>query len=76
MPDKRAPLKPPIRKALAVFSGRQNPNDNHFSRHKHYWEEARSMIAFSRVDDILHSIHMQYAEKIIATYLLISSLVA
>ncbi|RWR74916.1 Nin one binding NOB1 Zn-ribbon-like protein [Cinnamomum micranthum f. kanehirae] len=35
MPDKRAPLKPPIRKALAVFSGRRNPNDNHFSRHKH-----------------------------------------
>lgn len=34
-PDKRAPLKPPIRKALAVFSGRRNPNDNHFSRHKH-----------------------------------------
>ncbi|KAF5182365.1 Rna-binding protein nob1 [Thalictrum thalictroides] len=33
--DKRAPLKPPIRKALAVFSGRRNPNDNHFSRAKH-----------------------------------------
>ncbi|XP_058082531.1 RNA-binding NOB1-like protein [Magnolia sinica] len=33
--DKRAPLKPPVRKALAVFSGRRNPNDNHFSRSKH-----------------------------------------
>lgn len=32
---KRAPLKPPVRKALAVFSGKRNPNDNHFSRHKH-----------------------------------------
>ncbi|XP_042519307.1 RNA-binding NOB1-like protein [Macadamia integrifolia] len=35
IPDKRAPLQPPIRKALAVFSGRRNPNDNHFSRSKH-----------------------------------------
>ncbi|OVA20659.1 Nin one binding (NOB1) Zn-ribbon-like [Macleaya cordata] len=34
-PDKRAPLQPPIRKALAVFSGKRNPNDNHFSRSKH-----------------------------------------
>lgn len=33
--EKRAPLKPPVRKALAVFSGRRNPNDNHFSRSKH-----------------------------------------
>lgn len=33
--DKRAPLQPPIRKALAVFSGKRNPNDNHFSRSKH-----------------------------------------
>lgn len=33
--DKRAPLKPPVRKALAMFSGRRNPNDNHFSRSKH-----------------------------------------
>ncbi|KAF8380265.1 hypothetical protein HHK36_027749 [Tetracentron sinense] len=33
--DKRGPLKPPIRKALAVFSGKRNPNDNHFSRSKH-----------------------------------------
>lgn len=33
--DKRAPLKPPVRKALAVFSGKRNPNDNHFSRRKH-----------------------------------------
>lgn len=33
--DKKAPLKPPVRKALAVFSGRRNPNDNHYSRAKH-----------------------------------------
>lgn len=33
--DKKAPLQPPIRKALSVFSGRRNPNDNHFSRSKH-----------------------------------------
>lgn len=33
--DKRAPLQPPVRKAMAVFSGRRNPNDNHFSRSKH-----------------------------------------
>ncbi|XP_027182701.1 RNA-binding protein NOB1 isoform X1 [Coffea eugenioides] len=33
--DKRAPLQPPVRKALAVFSGKRNPNDNHFSRAKH-----------------------------------------
>ncbi|KAJ4968825.1 hypothetical protein NE237_015526 [Protea cynaroides] len=33
--DKRAPLQPPIRKALAVFSGKRNPNDNHFSRSRH-----------------------------------------
>ncbi|BFG31703.1 hypothetical protein CerSpe_179770 [Prunus speciosa] len=33
--DKKAPLQPPIRKALAVFSGRRNPNDNHYSpKHK------------------------------------------
>ncbi|KAI7987047.1 RNA-binding protein NOB1 [Camellia lanceoleosa] len=32
--DKRAPLQPPVRKALAVFSGKRNPNDNHFSRPK------------------------------------------
>ncbi|KAA8522391.1 hypothetical protein F0562_013248 [Nyssa sinensis] len=32
--DKRAPLQPPIRKALAVFSGKRNPNDNHFARSK------------------------------------------
>ncbi|KAK8960400.1 hypothetical protein KSP40_PGU011278 [Platanthera guangdongensis] len=30
--EKRAPLKPPVRKALAMFSGKRNPNDNHFSR--------------------------------------------
>ncbi|KAF3448546.1 hypothetical protein FNV43_RR09259 [Rhamnella rubrinervis] len=33
--DRRAPLQPPVRKALAVFSGKRNPNDNHFSRSKH-----------------------------------------
>ncbi|XP_031484028.1 RNA-binding NOB1-like protein isoform X1 [Nymphaea colorata] len=33
--ERRAPLKPPVRKALAVFSGKRNPNDNHFSRNKH-----------------------------------------
>ncbi|KAK6935371.1 Nin one binding (NOB1) Zn-ribbon-like [Dillenia turbinata] len=33
--DKKAPLKPPVRKALAVFSQKRNPNDNHYSRPKH-----------------------------------------
>ncbi|XP_022155509.1 RNA-binding protein NOB1 [Momordica charantia] len=33
--DKRAPLQPPVRQALAVFSGKRNPNDNHYSRSKH-----------------------------------------
>ncbi|XP_057978343.1 RNA-binding NOB1-like protein [Malania oleifera] len=33
--DKKAPLKPPVGRALAVFSGKRNPNDNHFSRKKH-----------------------------------------
>ncbi|TKW38462.1 hypothetical protein SEVIR_1G115900v4 [Setaria viridis] len=33
--DKKAPLKPPVRKALSMFSGKRNPNDNHFSRKKH-----------------------------------------
>ncbi|KAG9441193.1 hypothetical protein H6P81_017047 [Aristolochia fimbriata] len=33
--DKRAPLKPPIRHAMALYSGRRNPNDNHYSRNKH-----------------------------------------
>ncbi|KAI4315400.1 hypothetical protein L6164_028215 [Bauhinia variegata] len=33
--DKRAPFQPPVRKALAVFSGKRNPNDNHYSRSKH-----------------------------------------
>jgi RNA-binding protein NOB1 len=32
--DKRGPLQPPVRKALAVFSGRRNPNDNHYARSK------------------------------------------
>ncbi|XP_030472448.2 RNA-binding NOB1-like protein [Syzygium oleosum] len=30
--DKRSSFQPPVRKALAVFSGKRNPNDNHFSR--------------------------------------------
>nr|KYP65611.1 RNA-binding protein NOB1 [Cajanus cajan] len=33
--DKKAPFQPPVRKALAVFGGRRNPNDNHYSRSKH-----------------------------------------
>nr|ACG36706.1 hypothetical protein [Zea mays] len=33
--DKKASLKPPVGKALAMFSGKRNPNDNHFSRKKH-----------------------------------------
>ncbi|WOK92794.1 RNA-binding protein NOB1 [Canna indica] len=33
--EKRVPLKPPVKKALSMFSGRRNPNDNHFSRRKH-----------------------------------------
>ncbi|KAG8382247.1 hypothetical protein BUALT_Bualt05G0057000 [Buddleja alternifolia] len=32
--DKKAPLQPPVRKALAVFSGKRNPNDNHYARVK------------------------------------------
>ncbi|KAJ7944900.1 RNA-binding protein nob1 [Quillaja saponaria] len=32
--DKKAPFQPPIRKAAAFFSGKRNPNDNHFSRSK------------------------------------------
>ncbi|XP_062027233.1 RNA-binding NOB1-like protein [Rosa rugosa] len=32
--DKKAPLQPPVRKALAAFSGRRNPNDNHYSHSK------------------------------------------
>ncbi|KAL5200478.1 hypothetical protein ABZP36_021681 [Zizania latifolia] len=32
--EKKVPLKPPVRKALAMFSGKRNPNDNHFSRKK------------------------------------------
>ncbi|KAG5058559.1 hypothetical protein AAZX31_05G192500 [Glycine max] len=32
--DKKAPFQPPVRKAMAVFSGRRNPNDNHYSRSK------------------------------------------
>ncbi|KAK7358632.1 hypothetical protein VNO77_00570 [Canavalia gladiata] len=33
--DKKAPFQPPVRKAMAVFSGKRNPNDNHYSRSKH-----------------------------------------
>ncbi|GFY97332.1 RNA-binding NOB1-like protein [Actinidia rufa] len=32
--DKGAPLQPPIRQTLAVFGGKRNPNDNHYSRRK------------------------------------------
>ncbi|KAL3818078.1 hypothetical protein ACJIZ3_003983 [Penstemon smallii] len=32
--DKKAPLQPPVRKAVAVFSGKRNPNDNHYARVK------------------------------------------
>jgi RNA-binding protein NOB1 len=31
---KGTPFSPPVRKALAVFSGKRNPNDNHYSRSK------------------------------------------
>ncbi|CAN8305858.1 unnamed protein product [Cochlearia groenlandica] len=30
--DKKAPLQPHVRKAMAVFSQRRNPNDNYYSR--------------------------------------------
>lgn len=30
--DKKASHKPPVRQALAFFSGKRNPNDNHYSR--------------------------------------------
>ncbi|VFQ62221.1 unnamed protein product [Cuscuta campestris] len=30
--DKKAHLQPPMRQTVAVFSGRRNPNDNHYSR--------------------------------------------
>ncbi|XP_023633986.1 RNA-binding protein NOB1 [Capsella rubella] len=33
--DKKAPLQPPVRKAMAVFSQKRNPNDNHYSRSMH-----------------------------------------
>ncbi|CAK7335509.1 unnamed protein product [Dovyalis caffra] len=33
--DKKRSFRPPIRQALAVFSGKRNPNDNHYSRPKH-----------------------------------------
>ncbi|KAJ3685794.1 hypothetical protein LUZ61_014958 [Rhynchospora tenuis] len=32
--ERREPLKPPVRKALAMFGGKRNPNDNHFSRRR------------------------------------------
>ena len=32
---KKTPLKPPVRNALAMFSGKRNPNNHHFSRKKH-----------------------------------------
>ncbi|KAJ6705590.1 hypothetical protein OIU79_010306 [Salix purpurea] len=33
--DKKTSFRPPIRQALAVFSGKRNPNDNHYARPKH-----------------------------------------
>ncbi|MCL7031498.1 hypothetical protein MKW94_015929 [Papaver nudicaule] len=33
--DKRAPLQAPVIKAIAAFSSKRNPNDNHYSRAKH-----------------------------------------
>ncbi|XP_057546136.1 RNA-binding NOB1-like protein [Amaranthus tricolor] len=33
--DKKGFHRPPVRQALAVFSGKRNPNDNHYSRGKH-----------------------------------------
>ncbi|XP_010669428.2 RNA-binding NOB1-like protein [Beta vulgaris subsp. vulgaris] len=33
--EKKASHRPPVRQALAVFSGKRNPNDNHYSRAKH-----------------------------------------
>ncbi|CAH2038257.1 unnamed protein product, partial [Thlaspi arvense] len=32
---KKAPLQPPVREAMAVFSQKRNPNDNHYSRSRH-----------------------------------------
>jgi hypothetical protein len=32
--EKKVQLKPPVRKALEMFSGKRNPNDNQFSRNK------------------------------------------
>ncbi|KAJ6833126.1 RNA-binding protein NOB1 [Iris pallida] len=34
--DKRVPLKPPVRKAIVMFCGKRNPNNNHYSRFKHW----------------------------------------
>ncbi|GAB2212278.1 hypothetical protein Droror1_Dr00025630 [Drosera rotundifolia] len=33
--DKKAPHRPPVRAAMGMFSGRRNPNDNHYSRTTH-----------------------------------------
>ncbi|KAL1200348.1 RNA-binding NOB1-like protein [Cardamine amara subsp. amara] len=33
--DKKAPFQPPVRKAMAIFSQKRNPNDNHHSRSMH-----------------------------------------
>ncbi|CAH2080162.1 unnamed protein product [Thlaspi arvense] len=33
--DRKAPLQPPVRKAMAIFSQKRNPNDNHYSRSMH-----------------------------------------
>lgn len=32
--ERGVPLQAPVREAVAIFSGKRNPNDNHFSRHK------------------------------------------
>ncbi|KMZ67589.1 putative RNA-binding protein nob1 [Zostera marina] len=32
--EKKAGVKPPVGKAISVFTGKRNPNDNHFSRRK------------------------------------------
>ncbi|CAN0841329.1 RNA-binding NOB1-like protein [Linum grandiflorum] len=31
--DKRTAFKPPVGKAFTLYSGRKNPNDNHYARH-------------------------------------------
>ncbi|CAH2080028.1 unnamed protein product [Thlaspi arvense] len=33
--DRNAPLQPPVREAMTIFSQKRNPNDNHYSRSMH-----------------------------------------